>query len=65
VIASIFPLLFLLGLVGVGVVCMKMRAAFARAGDPPSGCSALLLALTRNPGAMKIEHLDEDMSAKS
>jgi len=50
----LFPVLFLLGLTGLVALAMKARVAFARAGDPPAGRSALLLALTRNPGAMKI-----------
>jgi len=58
--ASIFPVLFLLGPIGLVVLCMKARAALVHAGDPPTGGSALPLALTRNPGAIKIKQRNAD-----
>jgi hypothetical protein len=58
----VFPVVFLLGLIGLAGLCVKARAALTRAGDPPTGRSALLLALTRNPGAILIKDVNERRS---
>jgi hypothetical protein len=50
-----FAVLLPAGLIGLAALCLKARSALARAGDLPAGRRAMLLALTRNPGAANIE----------